>query len=169
MLAFMGVTSVIAGAVLILLLLLFGLDFFGLLDDNSDSDSPAAVVAASPTPTPTPAPAPLTGTRSVRVYNINSSCGPEAEYTRTVEIVQDGSVLDVVGMGNPGAQWNGSVAGSDVEFHGDRAEGLGTTHVRIEFHIDMTADPWTLFDGKEIWTHTVCSGGSSLVDATRLS
>lgn len=83
-------------------------------------------------------------------------------------MVQDGSKLDVVGMGNPGARWEGSVVGSNMEFHGDRLEVVGTTTVRIEFRIDASTDPWTLFDGKEIWSHTNCSGGTSLVDAKRL-
>ncbi len=90
-----------------------------------------------------------------------------------IKVTLDGAEVRVVGLGDPGKEWLGTLQGDSLIFGGDRTEGvgatpgtLGLTIATFDLRIDRSVEPWTL-TGTEAWTHTQCQNGSSSVSGTR--
>ena len=110
----------------------------------------------------------VSGVWNLRVYNIDSSCGTEAEWNSTATIIQIGNDLTVSGS-KKGEFYSvsGEVDGSTVTISGDFSEEGGTTNSTFSMTIIsdgyMTgSESWTWSDGSES-----CTGGTADVTMTK--
>jgi hypothetical protein len=132
----------------------------------------AVLVCGGGDETCAPAASDVSGSWTLDVWDVDSSCGPEPSWTSYITIVQqeDGS-LEVTGIkqqyGNYGTV-SGKICGNKVTIGPEEfSEGGGTTTAKYV----MTVSSDYLMEGYEKWTWTgggeTCSGGTATISATK--
>jgi len=71
-------------------------------------------------------------------------------YTWEATITESGGSIGVVGLGDPGETWKGTLNGNRVEFSGDRTDGGPGEITEANFSLTVAADGKTM-TGSESW------------------
>lgn len=110
----------------------------------------------------------VAGVWNLVVKEIDSSCGPEPDWSSTVDIQQTACSLETFGIKGTSFAVPGSVVGNTVTIGpGTFPEGSGATTATYT----LTVDSPTRMTGQEIWVWTspskTCTGGTAALTAAR--